>query len=100
MFLVDERLKPTACWEFEGEILVLHHPTTISPKYQAMGKWLALFSIQQTDLTSFREDEEVLNGYVTNPNPTLTPKGRTIRKVMGGGGGGQNQKQNLFPEKN
>ncbi|XP_028395148.1 GTP-binding protein 1-like [Dendronephthya gigantea] len=36
MFLVDERLKPTACWEFEGEILVLHHPTTISPKYQAM----------------------------------------------------------------
>ena len=38
MFLVDERLKPTACWEFEGEILVLHHPTTISPKYQAMGK--------------------------------------------------------------
>lgn len=38
MFLVDERLKPTACWEFEGEILVLHHPTTISPKYQAMGE--------------------------------------------------------------
>lgn len=36
MFLVDERLKPSACWEFEGEILVLHHPTTISPKYQAM----------------------------------------------------------------
>ena len=34
---------------------------------------LALFSIQQTDLTSFSED--VLNGYVTNPNPTptLTP---------------------------
>ena len=36
---MDERLKPTACWEFEGEILVLHHPTTISPKYQAMGEY-------------------------------------------------------------
>ena len=31
-------MKPSACWEFQGEILVLHHPTTISPKYQAMGK--------------------------------------------------------------
>lgn len=27
---------PQSCWEFEGEILVLHHPTTISPRYQAM----------------------------------------------------------------
>ncbi|CAI8013854.1 GTP-binding protein 1, partial [Geodia barretti] len=27
---------PVACWEFEGDILVLHHPTTISTKYQAM----------------------------------------------------------------
>ena len=25
---------------FEGDILVLHHPTTISPKYQAMGEWV------------------------------------------------------------
>ena len=34
---------------------------------------LALFSIQQIDLKSFLED--VLNGYVINPNPTptLTP---------------------------
>ena len=29
---------PVACWEFEGDILVLHHPTTISAKYQAMGE--------------------------------------------------------------
>ena len=38
MVLVDPVLKPVACWEFEGDILVLHHPTTISAKYQAMGK--------------------------------------------------------------
>jgi GTPase len=37
MVIVAASLQPTACWEFDGEILVLHHPTTISPKYQAMG---------------------------------------------------------------
>lgn len=34
--MVSPALNPTACWEFEGEILVLHHPTTISSRYQAM----------------------------------------------------------------
>lgn len=38
MVMVDSSLNPYACWEFEGEILVLHHPTTISAKYQAMGE--------------------------------------------------------------
>ncbi|KAK8771738.1 hypothetical protein V5799_025018, partial [Amblyomma americanum] len=36
MVLVSAKLEPKSCWEFEGEILVLHHPTTISPRYQAM----------------------------------------------------------------
>lgn len=36
MVMVSPVLKPQAYWEFEGEILVLHHPTTISPRYQAM----------------------------------------------------------------
>ncbi|EDW08908.1 GTP-binding protein 1 [Drosophila mojavensis] len=36
MVMVAPELKPQACWEFEGEILVLHHPTTISARYQAM----------------------------------------------------------------
>ncbi|KAH9365250.1 hypothetical protein HPB48_015948 [Haemaphysalis longicornis] len=38
MVLVSAKLEPKSCWEFEGEILVLHHPTTISPRYQAMGR--------------------------------------------------------------
>ena len=42
MVMVSPRLEPTACWEFEGEILVLHHPTTISVKYQAMGKLIII----------------------------------------------------------
>lgn len=35
--MVSPALNPQACWEFQGEILVLHHPTTISSRYQAMG---------------------------------------------------------------
>ncbi|KAL1450708.1 hypothetical protein WDU94_003039 [Cyamophila willieti] len=36
MVMVSPALNPVAVWEFEGEILVLHHPTTISSRYQAM----------------------------------------------------------------
>lgn len=36
MVLVAPEINPQASWEFEGEILVLHHPTTISSRYQAM----------------------------------------------------------------
>ncbi|XP_003964589.1 GTP-binding protein 1 isoform X2 [Takifugu rubripes] len=36
MVMVSPKLCPQATWEFEAEILVLHHPTTISPRYQAM----------------------------------------------------------------
>lgn len=36
MVMVSPSLNPQACWEFKGEILVLHHPTTISSRYQAM----------------------------------------------------------------
>ncbi len=47
MVMLSPALQPQACWEFQGEILVLHHPTTISTKYQAMGKcnyyWLPCY---------------------------------------------------------
>jgi len=36
MVMVSPAVNPQCCWEFEGEILVLHHPTTISARYQAM----------------------------------------------------------------
>ncbi|XP_037546273.1 GTP binding protein 1, like [Nematolebias whitei] len=36
MVMISPKLQPQATWEFEAEILVLHHPTTISPRYQAM----------------------------------------------------------------
>lgn len=48
MVLISPELNPQACWEFDCEILVLHHPTTISSKY---GRWSAMVhcgSIRQT----------------------------------------------------
>ncbi|XP_063692306.1 GTP-binding protein 1-like isoform X1 [Bolinopsis microptera] len=36
MVLVSPNSEPQGVWEFESEIRVLHHPTTISVKYQAM----------------------------------------------------------------
>ena len=45
--MVSPKLNPQACWEFEGEILVLHHPTTISVKYQAMGRFIPVERIRR-----------------------------------------------------
>jgi len=36
MVIVSPSSNPQGVWEFESEIRVLHHPTTISVKYQAM----------------------------------------------------------------
>lgn len=36
MVLLDPSLKPSACREFEAEVLVLYHSTTISKNYQAV----------------------------------------------------------------
>ena len=35
MVLVDERAKPKASWEFDADIAILTHSTTIQPRYQA-----------------------------------------------------------------
>ena len=51
MFLISEKSNPVASWEFEAEILVLHHPTTISINYQAMGKNKFKFKIFTVVLT-------------------------------------------------
>lgn len=47
MVMVSPRLNPQASWEFEAEILVLHHPTTISPRYQAMGRCLGACGLRR-----------------------------------------------------
>lgn len=32
--LVDERLNPKSSWEFNADIAILTHSTTIQPRYQ------------------------------------------------------------------
>ena len=34
MVLVDEKAKPKASWEFDADIAILTHSTTIQPRYQ------------------------------------------------------------------
>ena len=34
MVLADERLQPKASWEFDADIAILTHSTTIQPRYQ------------------------------------------------------------------
>jgi hypothetical protein len=34
MVMVSAKLNPRACWQFYGDIMVLHHPTTIATRYQ------------------------------------------------------------------
>ena len=36
MVMLHPKSKPKAVWEYKAEVLILHHPTTISNKYQAM----------------------------------------------------------------
>lgn len=36
MVMVSPKLNPQSCWEFEGDIMVLHHPTTIATRYRRL----------------------------------------------------------------
>ena len=36
MVLIDREIQPTPVWEFEAEVMILHHATTIKPNYQAV----------------------------------------------------------------
>uniref|UniRef100_A0A915CZF1 Tr-type G domain-containing protein n=1 Tax=Ditylenchus dipsaci TaxID=166011 RepID=A0A915CZF1_9BILA len=56
MFLLSALLSPVACFEFVVEILILHHPTTIAPNYQAM---VHVGSVRQT-ATITKMNKEVL----------------------------------------
>lgn len=57
MVLVSAALNPSACYEFDAEVLILHHPTTIAPNYQAM---IHAGSIRQTATIQKIMTKEVL----------------------------------------
>ena len=50
MVLVDERAKPAACWEFDADIAILTHSTTIQPRYQVSGEKLVSLVPGQADV--------------------------------------------------
>jgi len=63
MVMVAPELEPKATWEFEGEILVLHHPTTIGVKYEAM---VHCGSIRQTARIISMELDHIRTGDKTS----------------------------------
>lgn len=68
MVMVSPRLNPQASWEFEAEILVLHHPTTISPRYQAMGRCLRALPAQEAPRS------RTLTKCSSNQNPKVSAR--------------------------
>lgn len=52
--MLARSVHPAGCREFEAEILVLHHPTTISPNYQAVGQYTeSITSYSMSDVVVF-----------------------------------------------
>ncbi|XP_071813951.1 GTP-binding protein 1-like [Apostichopus japonicus] len=82
MVMISLSSEQTACWEFEGEILVLHHPTTISCHYQAMvhvGSIRQTASIIHMDKAHLRTGDKatVLFRFIKNPE-YLHPDARMV----------------------
>lgn len=82
MVMISPSSEQIACWEFEGEILVLHHPTTISCRYQAMvhvGSIRQTASIIKMDKEHLRTGDKatVLFRFIKNPE-YLHPEARMV----------------------
>uniref|UniRef100_A0A1I7ZAY0 Tr-type G domain-containing protein n=1 Tax=Steinernema glaseri TaxID=37863 RepID=A0A1I7ZAY0_9BILA len=56
MVLVSPEIDPQSCFQFDAEVLILHHPTTIATNYQAM---VHVGSVRQT-ATIVSLDKDVL----------------------------------------
>lgn len=88
MVLAAQELKPCATWEFDADVLVLHHPTTISAKYQAM---VHCGSLRQTATIIHMDKEHLRTGdkaacrfrfikcpeYITTGTKMIFREGRT-----------------------
>ena len=64
MVMVSPQVDPQCCYEFEGEILVLHHPTTISTKYQ----------VQKYNALQMFPDVEILPNFKPRVITSLTTR--------------------------
>jgi len=88
MVLASPELEPRAVWEFDADVLVLHHPTTISARYQAM---VHCGSLRQTATIIHMDQPHLRTGdkascrfrfiksaeYITNGTKMIFREGRT-----------------------
>lgn len=58
MVLLSPAIPPVAYWEFEADLLILHHPTTISTKYQAMG--MSILSLIEICFSTIKNKKQKL----------------------------------------
>ena len=61
MVMVSSKLNPRACWEFHGDIMVLHHPTTIATRYQVI--LIHNFSVFSHNITAFTRVHRVIPAF-------------------------------------
>eukprot|EP01136_Pigoraptor_vietnamica_P043472 Opistho-1_new@18916 len=81
MVLAAREAHPVACREFEADILVLHHPTTIGARYQAMvhcGPVRQTASLQLTDREHMRTGDKATVRFRLVRHPECIPVGARI----------------------
>ncbi|XP_065066312.1 GTP-binding protein 1-like [Rhopilema esculentum] len=78
MVMTSRDLEPAATWEFEAEVLVLHHPTTITTRYQAMvhcGSLRQTATILSMDREHLRTGDRALCRFRFIKNPEFIQAG-------------------------
>merc|ERR1712127_323895 len=55
----DKKLDLFAAWDFLADVLILHHPTTISVRYQAM---IHVGSVRQTGVIKWMDKDRLRTG--------------------------------------
>eukprot|EP01015_Nassula_variabilis_P021930 TRINITY_DN3969_c0_g1_i3.p1 TRINITY_DN3969_c0_g1~~TRINITY_DN3969_c0_g1_i3.p1 ORF type:complete len:247 (+),score=20.39 TRINITY_DN3969_c0_g1_i3:65-805(+) len=81
MCIVDPALKPEAIWEFEADIVILHHATTIKPGYQAVvhcGVVRQAVNIKEMGSDLLRTGDKGQVRFRIMYNPEYIKKGSTI----------------------
>eukprot|EP01017_Pseudomicrothorax_dubius_P033471 TRINITY_DN4485_c0_g3_i4.p1 TRINITY_DN4485_c0_g3~~TRINITY_DN4485_c0_g3_i4.p1 ORF type:complete len:487 (-),score=107.98 TRINITY_DN4485_c0_g3_i4:17-1477(-) len=81
MVVIDPALKPTPIWEFEAEVVILHHATTIQTGYQAVvhcGVIRQAVNIQKMNAELLRTGDKGTVRFRFMYHPEYLQKGLTI----------------------
>lgn len=63
MVLVGEASRPEATWEFDADIAILTHSTTIQPRYQAVIHCEIVRQVLEKRRVAMRPSSDILRGY-------------------------------------